>query len=103
MQKEVEKELEKFLKGKVKQVYLKLSKDKEVKGFLEQANNLSILRLGYNDHGEVHSKIVALNALKMFDILVKKGFRPTATKEEIGNIEDSKVAILVGAYLHDIG
>ena len=103
MQKEVEKELEKFLKGKVKQVYLKLSKDKEVKGFLEQANNLSILRLGYNDHGEVHSKIVALNALKMFDILVKKGFRPTVAKEEIGSIEDSRVAILVGAYLHDIG
>ncbi|MEM5791068.1 MAG: HD domain-containing protein [Candidatus Aenigmatarchaeota archaeon] len=103
MQKEVESELEKILKGKVREVYFKISNDQEVKGLLEQANNLSISRLGYNDHGEVHSKIVALNSLKMFEILIKSGLRPTIVKEGVGDEEDSKVAILLGAYLHDIG
>lgn len=103
MQKEVESELEKILKGRVKEVYLRIANDEEVKGLLEQANNLSILRLGYNDHGEVHSKIVALNSLKMFEILIKNKLKPTLIKEGIGNEEDSKIAILLGAYLHDIG
>lgn len=103
MQKEIELELERILEGKVREVYFKISNDEEVKGLLEQANNLSILRLGYNDHGEVHSKIVALNSLKMFEILVENGLKPTIVKEEVGDEEDSKVAILLGAYLHDIG
>lgn len=103
MQKEVEEELERILKGKVREVYLKISNDEEIKGLLEQANNLSILRLGYNDHGEVHSKIVALNSLKMFEILVESGLKPSIVKEGVGDEEDSKIAILIGAYLHDIG
>ncbi len=100
---EVEKELEKILKGNVRKVYFKISKDEEVKSLLEQANNLSILRLGYNDHGEMHSKIVALNSLRMFDILLENGLKPTIVKEKIGNEDDSRVAILLGAFLHDVG
>lgn len=95
--------LEKVAKGKLKRVLKELKKDKEVKGYLEQANKLAVIRLGYNDHGEVHSKIVAFNALRMFDILDKKGIKPNIVSEEVGSKEDSEIAILLGAYLHDIG
>lgn len=75
----------------------------EINSYLEQANKLSMSRLGYNDHGRVHSKIVALNALKIFDILFKKGINPNTISESVGDEEDARIAILLGAYLHDIG
>lgn len=80
-----------------------LRRDEEIGSCLEQANKVSIVRLGYNDHGEVHSKIVALNALRMLDILEKRGVKGNIITEEIGNSEDVRMALLVGAYLHDIG
>lgn len=80
-----------------------LRNDKEIGACLEQANKVSIVRLGYNDHGEVHAKIVALNALRMFGILEKKGVKGSIITEEIGNSEDARMVLLVGAYLHDIG
>jgi metal-dependent HD superfamily phosphatase/phosphodiesterase len=102
--KEIEEELRKIAKGpKLKKLVNLLIKDKEIDAFLEQANNLSILRLGYNDHGKTHAEISALNALKIFEILSKKGIKPNIVSEKVGNEEDSKVAIVLGAYLHDIG
>ena len=100
---EIDKELNKLLKGKPRKVLDKLRKDSEVNGFLEQANDLAILRLGYNDHGIMHSKIVACNALKIFEILQAKGFQPNIVKEGNGNLNDARIIILTGAYLHDIG
>ncbi|MCX8000617.1 MAG: hypothetical protein N3A69_16985, partial [Leptospiraceae bacterium] len=101
---EVEKELRKIAKTpKLKKLVNLLLKDKEIDCFLEQANNLAVLRLGYNDHGKIHAEISALNALKIFEILSKKGFKPDIVKEKVGNEEDAKVAIVLGAYLHDIG
>ncbi|MEM5793950.1 MAG: hypothetical protein QXS48_03195 [Candidatus Aenigmatarchaeota archaeon] len=101
---EVEKELRKMAKtSKLKKLINLLLKDKEIDVFLEQANNLAVLRLGYNDHGKIHAEISALNALKIFEILFKKGFKPNIITEKIGNEEDAKIAIILGAYLHDIG
>ncbi|MEM7825339.1 MAG: hypothetical protein QW412_00580 [Candidatus Aenigmatarchaeota archaeon] len=101
---EIEKELRKMGKTrKLKKLINALLKDKEVDTFLEQANNLSVLRLGYNDHGKNHAEISALNALRIFEILSKKGFKPNIVTEKVGSEEDAKVAIVLGAYLHDIG
>ncbi|MGC8812158.1 MAG: HD domain-containing protein [Candidatus Aenigmatarchaeota archaeon] len=101
---EVEKELRSLAKTpNLKKLVNLLLKDKEIDTFLEQANNLSVLRLGYNDHGKTHAEISALNALKIFEILSKKGFKPNIVTEKVGNEEDAKVAIVLGAYLHDIG
>ncbi len=102
--KEVEKELRKIAKTpRLKKLIDILLKDKEIDTFLEQANNLSILRLGYNDHGKTHAEISALNALKIFEILSKKGIKPNIITEKIGSEEDAKIAVVLGAYLHDIG
>ena len=42
--------------------------DPELQEMQEYANNVSIRRLGYNDHGPVHMRQVINNAIKMLNI-----------------------------------
>ena len=39
--------------------------DDELQEMQDYANNVSIKRLGYNDHGPVHMRQVCANAIKM--------------------------------------
>ncbi len=80
-----------------------LESDIEVQEGLKMANINAVSRLNYNDHGVTHSRIVAGSALEMLDILVSKGFTPSSVKAGIGTLEDAKIIVLAGAYLHDIG
>jgi hypothetical protein len=80
-----------------------LENDEEIYNLLEQANKVMVVRMGFNDHGRVHSKIVTLNALKIYSILEKKNILGNIILEEIGNAEDVRMALLIGAYIHDIG
>jgi metal-dependent HD superfamily phosphatase/phosphodiesterase len=99
----IDKALDEVAKGKVKEAIDLIRNDEEVNFLYEQANKLSILRLGYNDHGIVHAKIVSYNALRILNILLEEKIVPNVVSEGIGNEEDSKVAVLMGAFLHDIG
>jgi metal-dependent HD superfamily phosphatase/phosphodiesterase len=80
-----------------------ISKDEEIFNILEQANKVSIVRMGFNDHGRVHAKIVLLNALKIYKILESKGINGNIITDGIGDSEDVRVALMLAAYLHDIG
>jgi len=77
-----------------------LRADRFVSGLIDQANKVSIVRLGYNDHGPMHSRITAYNALKILDLL---HVEPTVVSEGIGNLEDSMVTTVMGGFLHDCG
>ncbi|UTC74595.1 phosphohydrolase [Treponema sp. OMZ 792] len=77
--------------------------DPEIEALQDYANSVSIVRLGYNDHGPVHMKIVTLNALKILDLLKKAGVQTSLQKEGSGSLDDSYCAVVLGAYLHDIG
>ena len=98
----IDKEIDNFVKGRKKlaKAWVLLKKDRYILGLLEQSNKVAIVRMGYNDHGPVHAKIVALHALKMMDLLKKE---PSVVAENVGDYEDSQVAVLLGAYLHDCG
>jgi metal-dependent HD superfamily phosphatase/phosphodiesterase len=80
-----------------------LFQDNEIQALQEYANTVSIKRLGYNDHGPVHMRTVALNALIMMGLLRDAGIKTSLEKEEIGSFEDSIIAVLLAAILHDIG
>ncbi len=67
------------------------------------ANIVSIQRLGYNDHGPVHARIVTLNALRIFDLLVAGGIQPSIVQEEVATLEDARIAVVLAAFLHDLG
>ncbi len=97
----IEAALKEKAKGKKLSKVLKLLLESEyIRGLQDEANKVAIVRLGYNDHGPIHGRIVAYNALKIYDLLKMKG---SVEVEELGDSEDSKVCILMGAFLHDTG
>ncbi|MFO7811098.1 MAG: phosphohydrolase [Candidatus Delongbacteria bacterium] len=91
------------LDGKVKQAAKILFKDRETEILQNYANTVSITRLNYNDHGPVHMRKVASNAIKIMNILDKAGIKFNLELENYGNFEDSGVAAFTSAFLHDIG
>ncbi|MDR1099982.1 MAG: phosphohydrolase [Treponema sp.] len=80
-----------------------LMEDNEIQALQEYANTVSIKRLGYNDHGPVHMRTVALNAIIMMGLLRQAGIPTSLETEECGSFEDSLTAVLIAAILHDIG
>ena len=80
-----------------------LFEDKELQMMQEYANNVSIKRLGYNDHGPVHMRQVAGNAIKMLNILQQSGIKTSLEREEIGTFEDSMCAVIIAGLMHDLG
>jgi metal-dependent HD superfamily phosphatase/phosphodiesterase len=77
--------------------------DEEIQATQEYANTVSIIRLGYNDHGPVHMRTVALNAIILMGLLRQAGIKTNLEKEECGTFEDSLTAVLFAAMLHDLG
>jgi metal-dependent HD superfamily phosphatase/phosphodiesterase len=77
--------------------------DSEIHAMQEYANTVSIKRLGYNDHGPVHMRTVALNAVAMMGLLKKAGIRTSLEAEEAGDFDDSLIAVLLASFLHDLG
>jgi metal-dependent HD superfamily phosphatase/phosphodiesterase len=84
--------------------YNVFTRDREIQELWKMSNVNAVSRLLYNDHGPVHAKIVAGSALEIFDILVSKGVEPTTLADKtVGSIEESKLIVMLGAFLHDIG
>lgn len=77
--------------------------DEELQEMQEYANNVSIKRLGYNDHGPVHMRQVAGNAIKMLNLLQESGIKTSLEQEEIGTFEDSMCAVIIAGLMHDLG
>lgn len=77
--------------------------DPELQEIQEYANNVSIRRLGYNDHGPVHMRQVVGNAIKMLNILHDFGIKTSLEEEEIGTFEDSMCAVIMAGLMHDMG
>lgn len=84
-------------------VFEELETDEHIQTLLEHTNTVAIGRLWYNDHGLTHSRITALNAVRILHYLYTGGVVPNILGEHIGKYEDAQLAIVVAAYLHDIG
>jgi metal-dependent HD superfamily phosphatase/phosphodiesterase len=80
-----------------------LLEDEEIQATQEYANNVSIVRLGFNDHGPVHMRSVALNGIIMMNLLKKAGIQTSLEREKYGDFEDSLTAVIFAAMLHDLG
>lgn len=89
--------------GNLAKVMASILDDKLVGSMQNYANIVSIRRLGYNDHGPVHARIVALNCLRIFELLEQGGVKPSIVNEEVGDREDAQIAIFMAAFLHDLG
>ena len=80
-----------------------LFNDEELQELQDYANNVSIKRLGYNDHGPVHMRQVVGNAIKMLNLLQDAGIKTSLETEEIGTFEDSMCAVIMAGLMHDLG
>lgn len=69
----------------------------------EMANCVAVNRLGYNDHGYTHVRIVTANALHILNLLKSRSAVPTFMKEKHGDFFDVQMIVLLGALFHDIG
>jgi metal-dependent HD superfamily phosphatase/phosphodiesterase len=88
---------------RAKRIFAKFESDQEVAELQFLANNFTVKRLGYNDHGRVHAYVVARNALKLLEVVREAGIPLNVVEEGIGDVEDSVTIVSVGAFLHDIG
>lgn len=88
-----------LLKGRPLDFYNDLQK---YSPYLDSANRMLMGRLGYNDHGIVHAKIVTRNALRILDI-IKDDVPLSIVKDKVGSVEDSTIVIIAASFLHDIG
>ncbi len=77
--------------------------DVEIQEIQDYANDVSIVRLGFNDHGPVHMRTVCRNALKMLKILHQAGIETSLEKEQAGTFTDSVTAVSLASFMHDFG
>ncbi|MDR1429095.1 MAG: phosphohydrolase [Spirochaetaceae bacterium] len=91
------------LSGRAEEAVRLILEDEEIQAMQEYANTVSIKRLSYNDHGPVHMRTVALNALIMMDLLRRAKIKTSLEMEESGTFEDSITAVFCAALLHDLG
>jgi len=88
----------------VRRIVEVLENDEEVQSLLRMSNIMAVSRLGYNDHGPVHARIVAGAALEILYRLKENGIEPRALKDGTAeNFNDVKTIVIAGALLHDIG
>jgi metal-dependent HD superfamily phosphatase/phosphodiesterase len=80
-----------------------VDEDIELQTLWRCANVLAVDRLGYNDHGPVHVKIVANGALKMLRLLVEKGVEPSIKTDYEMSVEDAEVVVVLASIMHDLG
>jgi metal-dependent HD superfamily phosphatase/phosphodiesterase len=99
----LDEELRQKTSGKSKQAVEFLMASKPLEQLMGYCNVVSVERLGYNDHGRVHAKIVTLNSLKIMSLLQDAGIQPNIVKEKIGDLDDARLVITVAGFLHDLG
>ena len=80
-----------------------LNDDPYLLGLWEISDYIIKTKMHFNAHGDTHAKVVAANALKILDILVKKGVELDTVHDGIGDLDDAFLIVLTAALLHDIG
>lgn len=102
---EAEARIDASLEGhpKARKMWDLLRADPEVNACWDMADYITTAKLRYNDHGEVHAKVVAANALRMLDLLLDAGVLPDVVADGGGDEDDAHLIVLAGGLLHDIG
>ena len=80
-----------------------LLSNEEIQAIQDYANTVSIVRLGYNDHGPVHMRTVIMNAMHMLKLLKQANVKTTLENDGCGDFEDSLIAVILASMLHDLG
>lgn len=81
-----------------------VAEDPEIQTYLQAQNVNPVTRMGYNDHGEIHVRIVRDRALCLYELLKAADieFNGAGDHPELEPV-DEPVIIALAATLHDIG
>jgi hypothetical protein len=77
--------------------------DAEVRANWDMADYMAVAKLHFNDHGEVHHKVVATVAAGLLKLLLEGDVQPDVVTSGAGDADDAFVAVLAASLLHDIG
>jgi metal-dependent HD superfamily phosphatase/phosphodiesterase len=88
---------------KLAQILRRVNADEELRALWKAANINAIDRLGLNDHGRVHVRIVANHALKLLRMLADHGVEPSLVRHHGLTRHDAEVVVVLAALLHDVG
>jgi metal-dependent HD superfamily phosphatase/phosphodiesterase len=81
-----------------------LEKDEETNTLLNLANYIAVRKLGYNDHGPIHARIVTANGMRLIKIITDSKELQLDSIKGLGMTEDDAYLIVAaGCFLHDIG
>jgi metal-dependent HD superfamily phosphatase/phosphodiesterase len=81
-----------------------LQADEETNTLLNLANYIAVRKLGYNDHGPIHARIVTANGVKLLKIIMDSQEVALDSMTGLGMSEDDAYVIVVAScFLHDIG
>jgi hypothetical protein len=89
--------------GNALRIYECMAEDVEVKAHWEMANYMTVVKMGYNDHGETHAKIATAYGLAILRLLLAAGALPDLIADGLGSEEDAYVVVTTATLLHDIG
>jgi len=85
-------------------LFAMLQEDAETNALLGLANYIAVRKLGYNDHGPVHARIVTANGMKLLKIILDSKSLEIDSISGLGMTEDdAHLIVMAGCFLHDIG
>ena len=85
-------------------LFAMLQDDAETNALLGLANYIAVRKLGYNDHGPVHARIVTANGMKLLKIILDSKSLEIDSISGLGMTEDdAHLIVMAGCFLHDIG
>lgn len=88
---------------KLEAVVKRIEENTELQTYWYCCNINAIDRMGINDHGPIHIKIVCNLALKILRLLTEHGIETGVEREHKLTKEDAEVIVVLAACLHDIG
>lgn len=84
-------------------VVAQIDSSEELDALWTAANITAIDRMGINDHGPVHVRIMTNIALKLLRLLIQSDVVPSAVQHHALTNDDAEVVVVLACVLHDIG
>src|SRR5215212_1432162 len=88
---------------KAAQLYAAIVADPEVRANWDMGDYLVVAKMGFNDHGEVHHKVVTAAACSILELLVEAGVPSDVVASGAGDVDDTFAMVVAASMLHDIG
>lgn len=89
---------------KALRLFQMLQSDEETNTYLKLANYIAVRKLGYNDHGPIHARVVTANGLRILKLVLESDEIELDSMNGLGmTADDAHLIVTAGCFLHDIG